>query len=219
MPMKLKWQAAVSINAAKDPELLDMMRRSGCQSLFIGFESINPESVQNVHKVQNSTKEYEHAIREIHKRGIMINGSFVFGLDGDTPETFDATVDWIVKNRIETVTSHILTPYPGTALYDRMHSAGRITSHDLSLYNTAHVVFEPQGMTADELYKGYLHVYDSVYSLKNIYKRLPQTRSQRMPYLIFNLLYRRYGKITDMICKFITYQRMGKIGEQLAKYM
>lgn len=219
LPMKLKWQAAVSINAAKDGALLDLMRKSGCQSLFIGFESINPESVQNVHKVQNSTREYEQAIEAIHRRGIMINGSFVFGLDGDTPETFDATVDWIVKNRIETVTSHILTPYPGTALYARMRDAGRITSHDLSLYNTAHVVFKPQGMTAEELYKGYLHVYDSVYSLKNIFRRLPETRSQRMPYLIFNLLYRRYGKFTDKICKLITYQRMGKIGEQLAKYM
>ena len=219
LPMKLKWQAAVSINAAKDGALLDLMRKSGCQSLFIGFESINPESVQNVHKVQNSTREYEQAIEAIHRRGIMINGSFVFGLDGDTPETFDATVDWIVKNRIETVTSHILTPYPGTALYARMRDAGRITSHDLSLYNTAHVVFKPQGMTAEELYKGYLHVYDSVYSLKNIFRRLPKTKSQRMPYLIFNLLYRRYGKFTDKICKLITYQRMGKIGEQLAKYM
>lgn len=219
LPMKLKWQAAVSINAAKDGALLDLMRKSGCQSLFIGFESINPESVQNVHKVQNSTREYEQAIAVIHKRGIMINGSFVFGLDGDTPETFDATVDWIVKNRIETVTSHILTPYPGTALYDRMQDAGRITSHDLSLFNTAHVVFQPLGMTADELYKGYLHVYDKVYSLKNIWKRLPETRSQRMPYLIFNLLYRKYGRFTDLVCKFITYQRMGKIGEQLAKYM
>ena len=175
--------------------------------------------MQNVHKVQNSTREYEQAIAAIHKRGIMINVSFVFGLDGDTPETFDATVDWIVKNRIETVTSHILTPYPGTALYDRMQDAGRITSHDLSLYNTAHVVFQPLGMTADELYKGYLHVYDKVYSLKNIWKRLPETRSQRMPYLIFNLLYRKYGRFTDLVCKFITYQRMGKIGEQLAKYM
>lgn len=219
LPMKLKWQAAVSINAAKDGALLDLMRKSGCQSLFIGFESINPESVQNVHKVQNSTREYEQAIEAIHKRGIMINGSFVFGLDGDTPETFDATVDWIVKNRIETVTSHILTPYPGTALYVRMKAAGRITSHDLSLYNTAHVVFEPRGMTADELYKGYLHVYDKVYSLKNIRRRMPETKSQRIPYLLFNLLYRKYGRFTDFICKCITYQRMGKIGELLAKYM
>lgn len=219
MPMHLKWQAAVSINASKDPELLDLMKKSGCQSLFIGFESINPESVKNVHKVQNSTKEYERAIREIHKRGIMINGSFVFGLDGDTIDTFDSTVRWIVKNRIETVTSHILTPYPGTALYDRMKKANRITSNDLSKYNTAHVVFKPLGMNAEELYHGYLQVYKNVYSLKNIYKRLPRTKSQRIPYLLFNLLYRRYGKTTDFVCKCITYQRMGKIGELLARYM
>lgn len=218
-PMRLKWQAAVSINAAKDSELLDIMRKSGCQSLFIGFESINSESVQNVHKVQNSTKEYEKAIKEIHKRGIMINGSFVFGLDGDTPETFDATIKWIIRNRIETVTSHILTPYPGTALYERMLKANRITSHNLSLYNTAHVVFKPIGMTAEELYDGYLHVYKEVYSLKNIFKRMPNTKSQLIPYLLFNLLYRRYGKTTDLVCKIITYERMGKIGELLARYM
>lgn len=219
VPMKLKWQAAVSINAAKDPELLDLMQKSGCRSLFIGFESINPASVQNVHKVQNSTGEYEQAIEAIHARGIMINGSFVFGLDGDTPETFDATVDWIVRNRIETVTSHILTPYPGTALYDRMQAEGRITSHDLSRYNTSHVVFKPVGMTAQELYQGYLGVYKKVYSLKNIIRRLPRCRPQRVPYLLFNLVYRKYGKCTDFLCKCVTYRRMGKLAASLAKYM
>ena len=219
LPMKLKWQAAVSINAAKDPELLDLMRESGCQSLFIGFESINPASVRNVHKVQNCTKEYEQAIRAIHARGIMINGSFVFGLDGDTPETFGATVDWIVKNRIETVTSHILTPYPGTALFERMQQEGRITSHDLSRYNTAHVVFRPLGMSAQELYQGYLNVYRQVYSLKNIIRRLPRCKQQRIPYLLFNLLYRKYGRFTDFVCRCITYRRMGRIGELLARYM
>ena len=219
LPMKLKWQAAVSINAAKDAELLDLMRESGCQSLFIGFESINPASVRDVHKVQNSTAEYEQAIAAIHARGIMINGSFVFGLDGDTPETFDATVEWIVKNRIETVTSHILTPYPGTALYDRMLKARRITSYDLSRYNTAHVVFKPLGMTPKQLYQGYLNVYRQVYSLKNICKRLPRCRQQRIPYLLFNLLYRKYGGFTDFVCRCITYRRMGKIGELLARYM
>ena len=218
-PMRLKWQAAVSINAAKDPELLDLMKRSGCRSLFIGFESINPASVQNVHKVQNTTQEYEQAIEAIHSRGIMINGSFVFGLDGDTPETFRATVDWIVRNRIETVTSHILTPYPGTALYARMQAAGRITSHDLSRYNTANVVFKPLGMTPDVLYQGYLNVYRSVYSLKNIFRRLPKTKDQRMGYLLFNLLYRKYGKFTDLLCKCITYKRMGQIAAFAAKYV
>ena len=218
-PMHLKWQAAVSINAAKDPELLDLMKRSGCRSLFIGFESINPASVQNVHKVQNTTQEYEQAIEAIHSRGIMINGSFVFGLDGDTPETFRATVDWIVRNKIETVTSHILTPYPGTALYARMQAAGRITSHDLSRYNTANVVFKPLGMTPDVLYQGYLNVYRDVYSLKNIFRRLPKTKDQRMGYLLFNLLYRKYGKFTDLLCKCITYKRMGQIAAFAAKYV
>lgn len=146
-PLKLKWNAAVSINAACDPELLDLMKESGCRSLFIGFESIHPSSIAGVHKTQNSSTSYERAVQEIHKRGIMINASFVFGLDGDTKETFPATLDWIVKNRIETVTSHILTPYPGTVLYDRLKKEGRILTDDLSLYNTSHVVFAPKNMT------------------------------------------------------------------------
>ena len=100
MPLHLKWRAAVSINTAFDEEMLDLMKESGCQSLFIGFESINPESVRGVHKVQNHTQEYEKAIRAIHEKGIMINASFVFGLDGDSPETFRTTLDWIVKNKI-----------------------------------------------------------------------------------------------------------------------
>lgn len=218
-PLKIKWNAAVSINVAYDGELLDMMKESGCQSLFIGFESINPKSITDVHKVQNSTENYEKAIKVIHDRGIMINASFVFGLDGDTKETFQTTLDWIVKNRIETVTSHILTPYPGTALYDRMAKEGRIVTDDLSLYNTAHVVFQPVNMTSEELYEGYLWIYKQIYSLKNIWKRMPKSKNQRAPYLLFNFLYRKYGKFTDWICKCITYKRIGILAEKMAKYL
>ncbi|MCI8336021.1 MAG: B12-binding domain-containing radical SAM protein [Peptococcaceae bacterium] len=218
-PMGLKWNAAVSINIADQPELLDLMKESGCRSLFIGFESVNPTSIQTVHKVQNTTDRYEKAVREIHTRGIMINASFVFGLDGDTVETFPATLDWIVRNKIESVTSHILTPYPGTALYDRLAQEGRILSQDLSLYNTAHVVFQPKNMTQEELYDGYIRIYKQVYSLKNIWKRLPKEKSQRMTYLLFNLFYRKYGKFTDRLCKIITYKRLGIIAEKLSHYL
>ena len=213
MPLGLRWQAAVSINAAKDGELLDLMKASGCRSLFIGFESITPESVSGVHKVQNSTADYDAAVRAIHDRGIMINASFVFGLDGDTPATFDATLDWIVRNRIETVTSHILTPYPGTVLYERMKADGRITTDDLSLYNTANVVFKPAGMTPEELYSGYINIYKRIYSLKNIIKRLPAAKDQRAGYLLFNLLYRKYGKLTDVLCKIVSYRLIGRLAE------
>ena len=134
-PLKIKWNAAVTANIANMPELLDLMSRTGCESLFIGFESINNKSLSNVHKKQNNVTQFEKLVSEIHKRGIMINASFVFGLDGDTKETFDATLKWIVDNKIETVTSHILTPYPGTKLYDDMLKAGRITDFNLSNYN------------------------------------------------------------------------------------
>ncbi len=218
-PMKLKWNAAVSLNAANDLQLLDLMKESGCQSLFIGFESINPGSIDGVHKIQNSAADYDRAVKAIHDRGIMINASFVFGLDGDTPETFDATLDWIVRNKIETVTSHILTPYPGTALYERMKNQGRITTEDLSLYNTANVVFRPLHMTEKELYRGYLRVYRQTYRLKNILRRMPESRQQRAPYLLFNLFYRKYGKFTDLLCKIMTYRRIGAIAQFAAHYL
>lgn len=218
-PLNLKWNAAVSLNIADDAELLDLMKESGCQSLFIGFESINPHSIDKVHKIQNDISKYEKAIKAIHDRGIMINASFVFGLDGDTKETFRYTLDWIVKNRIETVTSHILTPYPGTALYERFEKEDRITSKDLSLYNTAHVVFEPKGMSKEELYNGYLWIYKQIYSWKNIFHRMPKAKEQRPSYFMFNIFYRKYGKFTDFLCKCITYKRIGRWGEKLSKYL
>lgn len=210
-PLGLKWQAAVSINIAKDGELLDMMKESGCRSLFIGFESISPAAIGGVHKVQNAAADYDAAVKAIHDRGIMINASFVFGLDGDTPETFDATLDWIVRNKIETVTSHILTPYPGTILYERMKADGRITTDDLSLYNTANVVFKPDGMTPDQLYDGYINIYKRIYSFKNIIRRLPEARDQRAAYLLFNFFYRKFGKFTDFLCKCVGYSNIGRL--------
>ncbi len=215
-PLKLKWNAAVSIDIAKRPELLEQMRRCGCQSLFIGFESIVGGSVKGVHKVQNERAKYEEAVKIIHGMGIMINASFVFGLDSDTPEVFEDTVRWIIENRIETVTSHILTPYPGTKLYEEMAGQGRILTHDLALYNTAHVVFRPKNMTPKQLYKGYLEVYRRVYSFKGIIMRLPKERSQIMPYLLFNLFYRKFGGFTDRLCKAAGYNRMGKIAEKMS---
>lgn len=217
-PLHIKWNAAVSINIADHLDLLDQMKESGCQSLFIGFESINGSSIAGVHKVQNNIEKYESAVEAIHSRGIMINASFVFGLDSDTPDTFRQTLDWIVSHRIETVTSHILTPYPGTKLYQSLLESDRIKTFDLSRYNTAHVVFEPAQMTEKELYKGYLWIYKKIYSFHNILRRMPKAKHQILPYLAFNLLYRKFGRVTDFLCKRITYRRIGVIGERIARY-
>ncbi|MDE6008347.1 MAG: B12-binding domain-containing radical SAM protein [Muribaculaceae bacterium] len=213
-PMGLKWQAAVSANVVEIPGLLDEMKEAGCQGLFIGFESLCEDALKGVSKNQNSVKRYERLVKEIHDRGIMINASFVFGLDGDTPDTFRHTLDWIVRNKIETVTSHILTPYPGTKQHEDMLREGRIVNFDQRDYTTSEVVFKSASMSAEQLKSGYLKIYDDIYSWKNIFKRLP--RHQKAGYLLFNILYRKYGKFTERICSAIGYSRIGKICENMA---
>lgn len=218
-PLRLRWSAAVSANIGEMPDLLDLMRDTGCRSLFIGFESLNGEAIANVHKGQNRTVRYEALVEALHSRGIMINASFVFGLDGDDASVFDRTVAWIVRNRIETVTSHILTPYPGTAFYERMKKEGRIVDEDLSHYDTAHVVIRPEGMTARELYDGYLKVYRDVYSFANILRRLPRTPSQIAPYLMFNLCYRKYGRLTEWLGSVFTFRSIGGLARRLSYWI
>jgi radical SAM superfamily enzyme YgiQ (UPF0313 family) len=214
-PLNLKWNAAVTSNIVEMPELLDEMKEAGCQSLFIGFETINSKSLESVHKVQNSVTKYEMLVNEIHKRGIMINASFVFGLDEDDVTIFKSTLEWIVKHKIETVTSHILTPYPGTKLYSSLHEDNRIVDLNLSNYNTAHVVFKPKSMTAKELLEGYLWIYKEVYTFENIIKRLPKSKKQWIPYLAFNLLYRKFGKFSEFLCNIISFHRIGKFSRWL----
>ncbi|WP_315121981.1 radical SAM protein [uncultured Clostridium sp.] len=215
-PLKLKWNAAVTSNIVDMPELLDEMKESGCQSLFIGFESINSKSIDSVHKVQNSVNRYEKLVDEIHKRGIMINASFVFGLDEDDVSVFKNTLEWIVKNKIETVTSHILTPYPGTKLYSSLIEENRIVDFNLSNYNTAHVVYKPKNMTAEELYNSYLWIYKEVYTFKNIMKRLPKSKKQWIPFLSFNLFYRKFGKFTELLCDIVSFKNIGRFFRWLA---
>ncbi|MZK52843.1 B12-binding domain-containing radical SAM protein [Clostridium beijerinckii] len=215
-PLKLKWNAAVTSNIVDMPELLDEMKESGCQSLFIGFESINGKSIESVHKIQNSVSRYEKLVDEIHKRGIMINASFVFGLDEDDAEIFKSTLEWIVKNKIETVTSHIMTPYPGTKLYSSLLKENRIVDHNLSNYNTSHVVYKPKNMTAEELYNGYLWIYKEVYTFKNIIKRLPKSKKQWIPFLAFNFLYRKFGKLTELVCNIVSFEIIGRFSRWVA---
>lgn len=213
-PLKIKWNAAVSANVVEIPGMLDLMKESGCKGLFIGFESLNEDSIKTAQKGQNNVAKYEWIISEIHKRGIMINASFVFGLDDDDESTFPRTLEWIVKNKIETVTSHILTPYPGTAQHRRMHEEGRITSYEQELYTTSEVVYSPNKLTPQQLKEGYLKIYKDIYSFKNIFKRMPGY--QKWGYLLFNFLYRKYGKATEKICEWIGYNRIGYVCEKLS---
>jgi radical SAM superfamily enzyme YgiQ (UPF0313 family) len=146
----------------------------------------------------------------------MINASMVFGLDGDESDVFRRTLDWLIKMRIETLTSHILTPYPGTELYKIMDDLGRIVDRDLGKYNTACVVFKPAGMTANELYSGYRRMYKRFYSFRNIIRRFPESKAQRGSYLLFNLFYRKFGRLTSAIARVVPMGLLGKLASRIA---
>ena len=193
--MHLTWSCAVSCNIIDHLELMDEMAHAGCQSLFIGLETINPESLKSIKKGQNKIEEYEKLINEIHKRKMMINASIMLGIDGDTVQSIEKTTNWLIENNVDTLTTHILTPYPGTKLHSEMESSGRLLNAEISHYNTANVVYLPKRIKPSELYKAYIKVYRKFYSLKNIIKRMPKNDAKRKTeYLLFNLLYRKFGK-------------------------
>ena len=215
-PLGLKWNAAVSTTIGQHLDLLDEMVQSGCQSLFIGFETVNQESVRSVHKRQNHVAGYDRLIGELHARGIMVNASLVFGFDHDGPDVFRQTLAWLVRNKVETMTAHILTPYPGTVLFRRLEEQGRILDYDWSHYNTSRVVFRPRLLTPEQLRRGYMWIYRQFYSLRNIIRRLPDTPRQRPAYLLFNLGYRKYGKFTSLLgCSGLMHS-LGRVARRLA---
>jgi radical SAM superfamily enzyme YgiQ (UPF0313 family) len=162
------WQAAATVPSLLDDDLLDRAVACGLRSLFIGFETLSGPNLTLHHKVQNRRADYERAIRRLHDRGVMINGSFIFGLDHDTPDVFPRTVDWAVDHGIETATFHILTPYPGTALYTRMVRQGRLLHRDWDRYDTRHAVFVPEGMSPKTLELGYRRAYRDFYRWRSI---------------------------------------------------
>ncbi|MDR1898112.1 MAG: B12-binding domain-containing radical SAM protein [Prevotellaceae bacterium] len=214
--MGLVWHAAVSTNLVHYPDLIAKMAKSGCRSLFIGFESINTDAVKSVNKKQNKISEYEKLIQLLHNNGIMVNASLVFGFDSDTPETFEETLKWLVKNKIETMTGHILTPYPGTVLYKKLEKEGRIICQDLEKYNTSHVVFRPAHLSPEQLQAGYLKMYKEFYSLRNILKRRPQNRQIIVSYFLFNLGYRKYGRFISFIGRLGLMNAIGKLARRLS---
>jgi radical SAM superfamily enzyme YgiQ (UPF0313 family) len=164
------WQAAGTVQSVLKSGLLEKAVVSGLRSLFVGFETLNSSNLREHDKYQNLNRDYSAAIRRLHGLGVMVNGSFVFGMDHDDETVFDRTVDWAISQGIETATFHILTPYPDTELYKRMETQGRITTYDWDLYDTRHVVYRPAMLTPDALEAGYWRAYRDFYRWGSIFR-------------------------------------------------
>jgi len=168
----VKWMAFTTIKIAMNEELLKKAQESGCVSLFIGFESLLQENLDSVSKRFVNAKELSNWIKTIQRHQIGIHGSFIFGFDGDTPNVFKETVEFVQKNNIELPTFSILTPFPGTPLQKRLEEEKRIFDRDWSHYDMSHVVFKPKQMTVQELQEGYLWAQKYICAPRSIFKRL-----------------------------------------------
>ncbi len=157
------WQAAATVQSVLQPGLLEKAAAVGLRSLFVGFETFSAENLKAQRKYQNLYRDYSQAVRRLHDLGVMVNASFVFGMDDDDETVFDRAVEWAIEQGLETATFHILTPYPGTALHRRMEAEGRITTTDWNFYDTRHAVFRPARMTAEALETGYWRAYRDFY--------------------------------------------------------
>jgi radical SAM superfamily enzyme YgiQ (UPF0313 family) len=166
--MNRVFQGASTIDAILRGDLIEKAAAAGMRSVFVGFETLSRNNLVQSNKSQNIGRNYEEAIKRLHSLGIMVNGSFVFGLDADDTDVFKRTVDWAVKNSLTTCTFHILTPYPGTRLFQDMEAQGRILHRNWDQYDTRQVVYKTVGLSAAGLKKGYDDAYRSFYSWSNI---------------------------------------------------
>jgi len=162
------FQGAATVNSLLKPGLLEKAAEAGLRSIFVGLETLDEKNLRQSQKIQNLNRDYSAMIRRVHDNGVMVNGSFVFGMDGDGPDVFDRTLDWAIGNGVETATFHVMTPYPGTGLFDRIVGEGRLLHRDWDRYDTRQCVFRPAGMTPGQLEDGYWRAYKEFYQWRNI---------------------------------------------------
>jgi radical SAM superfamily enzyme YgiQ (UPF0313 family) len=189
--LEIRWVGQSSISLSKNRSLLKLAQRSGCVGLFIGLESVSPGSLKKLRKTPDSAADYGQAINVIRGEGILMHASLVFGFDGDDNSVFEKTLEFLEKNKVPTATFNILTPYPGTALFDRFKREGRLLSQNWQDYNHRTVVFRPKNLTPEELAEGFSWLGKNFYTKTSIFSRFFFNLHHPLVYLSLNWAYRR----------------------------
>ena len=201
--MNRVFQGAATVDSILRDNLIEDAAAAGLRSLFVGFETLSNNALQDAGKRQNLGRSYREVARRLDSLGIMINGSFVFGLDGDSREVFRRTVDWAVEAGITTATFHILTPYPGTALFSEMEAQQRIETRNWDLYDTRHVIYRPSCMTPEELKRGYDWAYDEFYSWRNIFEASVEHSSfkHQLKHFSYSAGWKKFERAWDLVIR------------------
>jgi radical SAM superfamily enzyme YgiQ (UPF0313 family) len=184
IPLKKRWFSQCSIRIASDNELLRLAYASGCRGMFIGLESLSQDNLADCNKNFNKANDYIRAIEKIHSSGIAVYAGVVFGMDRDTSDVFEKTLTFLHEANIDALQATILTPFPGTPLFDDMDRQGRIIDRDWSKYDFNHVVFEPRSMSPEMLNNGHNWVLSRFYSRRFILRRLFRAFGYLSPWII-----------------------------------
>ncbi len=201
--MNRVFQGAATVDSILRDDVVEEAAAAGLRSLFVGFETLSDDGLKGAHKRQNLGRDYRAVVRRLDSLGIMINGSFVFGLDGDDRDVFARTVDWAVEAGITTATFHVLTPYPGTALFTEMDAQGRVTTRNWDLYDTRNVVYRPTGLTPEELKRGYDWSYEAFYRWSSIFKGASahETVKHRLKHFFYSTGWKKFEPAWDFVIR------------------
>jgi len=193
IPLNVIWLGLATSSVGIDDELITVFRKSGCKGLLIGFESVCQESQSYVHKGVNKVSGYKELMDKLHANGILVQGCFAFGSDGEDKSVFEQTVEIIQKCKIDLPRYSILTPFPRTQLYDQLEKEGRIIERDWAMYDVEHCVFTPAHMTKEELEEGITWAWKETYKMLSIAERLAHRKSHLWLSFPTNLGYRGYA--------------------------
>jgi radical SAM superfamily enzyme YgiQ (UPF0313 family) len=192
--LNIKWGCQATLFLGDDRDMVKLAAESGCVSVFVGMESLDEDCLDETNKPFNRVQKFEDEIRMFHDYGIMVNPGIVFGFDNDDESVFERTTEFLVKNRVELAYFNVLTPLPGTALYERYNREGRIFERDWAKYDGKHVVFYPSRMTPERLQEGFYWTNHQFYSWPSIWKRLSHTKQRFLPRLDMNWKFRKLIK-------------------------
>jgi len=209
------FQGAATVDSILRDDVIEEAAAAGLRSLFVGFETLSNASLAGAGKRQNLNRSYRDVVRRLDALGIMINGSFVFGLDGDDRDVFARTVDWAVQSGLTTSTFHILTPYPGTALFTEMEAQKRIATRNWDLYDTRNVVYRPTSMTPEELKRGYDWAYESFYRWRSIFNAASAHDSikHRLKHFFYSAGWKKFEPAWDLVIRLKQLSQMRPILE------
>jgi radical SAM superfamily enzyme YgiQ (UPF0313 family) len=194
VPLKKKWGGLATVRLADDDELMDLAAESGCKGLLLGFESVSQEAVRGINKGFNKVDDYKEVVKKLHDRGISINGTFMFGMDSDTKDSFKRTVDFVNEVKIDLPRYAVYTPFPGTPVFNRLDKEKRILTKNWTLYDGQHVVYQPKNMSPDELREGQLWAWEQTYSPRSIFHRSFGGGGSPLLSLVTNFGYGFYGR-------------------------